>query len=73
MTLKRHHLPVWANWIAQDADGVWWTFEHEPNLGDKSWYENEVGSYARICHQTPNKNWRKSLQKITASDMDVSK
>ena len=36
-------LPVWVGWIAQDADGAWWAYEHEPNMSANGWYENEVG------------------------------
>lgn len=57
-------LPAWVRWIAQDFDGSWWAYEHEPNQADRGWYENEVGRSALICKQDENRNWAESLQKI---------
>ena len=57
-------LPPWARWLAQDADGTWWAYEHEPNEGTASWYENEVGDSIRLCNDLPNSNWRRSLTRI---------
>ena len=48
MTSKDAETPKWAKWIACDADGTWWAFEAEPHLANQSWYENEVGRYAKI-------------------------
>lgn len=42
--------PEWVRWLAQDRNGSWWGFEHEPNEGAYSWYENEVGRYIRMDH-----------------------
>lgn len=53
--------PSWVNWIAQDHDGAWWGFEHEPNEGDGCWYENEVGKYVKLAQDTINPDWQKSL------------
>ena len=58
-------IPVWARWLAQDANGAWWAFEHEPNEGATSWYENEVGRYQLVHKESPNAEWRNSLMKIT--------
>jgi hypothetical protein len=57
-------LPLWAAWIAQDADGTWWAYEHEPNEGAISWYENEVGLSVRVTQENENAEWRKSLRKL---------
>ncbi|MDX1344972.1 MAG: hypothetical protein R3179_03660 [Sedimenticolaceae bacterium] len=57
-------LPPWARWLAQDADGAWWAYEHEPNEGTSSWYENEVGDSIRLCNDSPNSNWRETLKRI---------
>lgn len=57
-------LPPWARWLAQDLDGAWWCFEHEPNEGATSWYENEVGRYLKLGEGGPAPAWRESLQKI---------
>ena len=56
--------PGWARWIAQDADGAIWVYEHEPNEGATSWYENEVGRYCKVGHGRPNSGWRDSLQRL---------
>lgn len=57
-------VPEWARWLAQDANGAWWAYEHEPNEGATSWYENEVGRYQRVGSGAPNSEWRGTLQKI---------
>ncbi|MEJ2310143.1 MAG: hypothetical protein P8Z31_07120 [Gammaproteobacteria bacterium] len=57
-------LPAWAKWLAQDADGTWWAYEHEPNEGAVSWYENEVGASLRLLRQADNSGWRRTLVKI---------
>lgn len=55
--------PAWAQWLAQDADGTWWAYEHEPNEGAVSWYENEVGKSIRLEKQPQNRRWRETLRK----------
>jgi hypothetical protein len=59
-------IPDWARWLAQDANGNWWVFEHEPNEGATSWYENEVGRYQLVHNGLPNPDWRNSLMKVKA-------
>ena len=59
-----NQLQQWMRWIAQDADGKWWAYEHEPHLADTSWYENEVGRFVFINKTTNSDNWKKTLQKI---------
>jgi len=56
--------PPWVAWIAQDADGAWWGFEHEPNEGVCSWYENEVGRYVKLRQGAINQHWKKSLHRV---------
>jgi hypothetical protein len=56
--------PPWVRWLAQDRDGAWWGFEHEPNEGDSSWYENEVGRYVRLERGPANPEWRKALYRV---------
>lgn len=55
--------PEWVRWLAQDRNGSWWGFEHEPNEGAYSWYENEVGRYIRLADGKPNPEWQHSLQR----------
>jgi hypothetical protein len=62
--IDRQHIPAWARWLAQDASGAWWAFEHEPNQGETSWYENEVGRYQLLIRDTPNPRWRERLVKL---------
>ena len=57
-------LPDWVNWLAQDADGVWWGFEATPNEQHNGWYENEVGRYVRLQQEVPNENWQCSLRLV---------
>jgi hypothetical protein len=58
------HPASWVRWLAQDADGTWWGFEHEPNESHVGWYENEVGRCQRLGSGTPNGRWRETLQAI---------
>ena len=57
-------LPEWVRWIAQDSDGNWWGYEHEPNLSDIGWYENEVGRSIWMTKTRPNSSWRQEIHKI---------
>lgn len=59
-----HRLPPWVAWVAQDDDGTWWGFEHEPNQSDNGWYENEVGRQARLGRTKPNPAWRETLRRV---------
>lgn len=58
-----NQFPSWMRWIAQDEDGTWWGYEHEPNMSDSGWYENEVGLSLKIKEEKINKNWKDSLKK----------
>lgn len=49
--------PVWTRWLAQDENGNWCAFEHAPNEGATSWYENEVGRYHLLGKDVPNSSW----------------
>ena len=59
-----NQLQKWMRWIAQDADGQWWGYEHEPHLADSSWYENEVGLSEKISGIEKANKWRESLTKL---------
>ena len=58
-------LPEWVRWIAQDADGVWWAYEHEPNMSAAGWYENEVGQSVRLHSGDPNPRWTQEIHPIS--------
>ena len=64
--IKPHsnQFPAWMRWLAQDEDGKWWGYEHEPHMADISWYENEVGRSALVNLACRSINWKKSLKKI---------
>jgi hypothetical protein len=57
-------IPRWVVWIAQDSDGAWWGYEHEPNMSDTGWYENEAGALIRLKQEDPNPAWQRSLLKV---------
>lgn len=61
--MSRETPPDWVRWVAQDRNGSWWGFEHEPNEGDTSWYENEVGRYIRLGRAAPNPRWQQTLRR----------
>lgn len=63
-TTSEQTLPVWVNWLAQDADGTWWGFEVEPNQSHIGWYENELGRYLKIKRDVPNPDWEASLKQV---------
>lgn len=62
--MKLQPAPDWVRWLAQDRNGAWWGFEHEPNEGDCSWYENEVGRYLRLGDGEANPQWQTTLERI---------
>lgn len=57
-------LPEWVAWLAQDADGIWWAYEAEPNQHDCGWYENEVGRSLRFDQGAPNPEWVSTLRRL---------
>jgi len=57
-------MPSWVRWIAQDADGVWWGYQVEPNQSHQSWYENEVGNSVRLGEEMLNTEWVSTLKRI---------
>jgi len=58
----------WVRWIGQDADGSWWAYEHEPNMSDSGWYENEVGRSIFLQKDQPDQQWRQNIHMITKSN-----
>ncbi len=57
-------IPTWVCWIAQDADGVWWGYQVEPNLSHLSWYENEVGDSVCLGKGAPGLDWKSTLKRL---------
>jgi hypothetical protein len=66
-------LPDWVRWIAQDADGTWWAYEHEPNMSESGWYENEVGRSVFLRKDTTNSLWRQNIHMVTKNNQQVTK
>ena len=64
MDVSTLEMPEWVQWIAQDADGVWWGYEVEPLQHDHGWYENEVGRNIKLLAGEINAEWRETLQKV---------
>ena len=62
MRFDSNQLLSWMRWIAQDKDGAWWAYEHEPHMADYGWYENEVGRSVKISKENENLQWKKTLR-----------
>ena len=62
--MKFDNLPLWANWMAQDEDGVWWAYEVEPLQHHKGWYENEVGRSIKLGLSDIPRDWKNTLKKV---------
>jgi len=61
-----------VSWLAQDADGVWWCYQVEPNQSDKSWYENEVENSVRLGKQASNPDWMTTLKRFNSKNHEVT-
>lgn len=57
-------IPGEIHWVAQDASGTWWGFEHRPHAGGSGWREMDMSSFVKLGRGRPNPNWRGSLQKV---------
>lgn len=57
-------IPSEIHWVAQDATGTWWGFEHRPHAGGSGWREMDMSSFVKLGRGRPNANWRGSLQKV---------
>lgn len=55
--------PEWANYIAQDKNGVWHWFEREPHRGPREWFK-KYGSYMLEA----SFNWEHSLEEKPKND-----
>ena len=53
--------PDWANWLAQDADGIWGWFSSMPDAMDTCWVG--LGKWAECVYTDGrNPNWRDTLE-----------
>ena len=64
MSIEFNEIPDWVCWIAQDADGIYWGYQVEPNLSHKSWYENEVGKSVNLAKRSITLDWKTTLKRI---------
>ncbi|MNL69737.1 hypothetical protein D3C87_1946370 [compost metagenome] len=48
-------------WMAQDLDGVWFTFASKPEIGVDEWCSNGPGGSLQLTAGRPNPNWRNTL------------
>lgn len=61
--------PSWAQYLAQDENGMWYWFQSEPEKRATTWMVTSGKTMARITmatpdHEplTPNPSWRGTLQ-----------
>ncbi len=53
------------NWIAQDANGVWWGFENKPVPGINGWIDGLDGTKILLKQDiAQNEQWRETLQRL---------
>jgi len=64
MCIDFNEFSEWVCWIAQDADGIWWGYQVEPNLSRQSWYENEVGRSVRLGKGGVDLDWVLTLKRV---------
>ena len=50
--------------IAQDADGVWWGYQVEPNQSHLGWYENDVANSVRLGKGAQKLDWVSTLKRV---------
>jgi len=54
------------NWIAQDANGVWWGFENKPVPGIHGWIDGLDGAKILLKQDiVENELWRDTLQRLS--------
>ena len=51
--------PDWANWMAQDKDGMWYAYETEPRQDGDEWTTDNTGQ--RIGLSAEPKDWTQEL------------
>jgi hypothetical protein len=55
--------PEWANYLAQDRDGGWIWYEHEPKAGDTQWHLSVFKSRWKYQKEhTVIENWEDTLE-----------
>ena len=62
-----YEIPEWANWIAQDRNGEWWTFEDEPELFYWGWWSASLYSRIKtryICTEYKPTDFKQELYEV---------
>ena len=55
--------PKWAQWLAQDANGLWWWYENEPyQTDDNSWWSDGDHKPAERQYTYHEPDWRETLE-----------
>lgn len=52
--------PKWANWLAQDQNGIWFWWKDRPIPSYGLW--GLGGKFLRASHDDFNENWRDTLE-----------
>jgi hypothetical protein len=65
LPFKLDELPEWANWVAQDENGLWYAYEKKPYQQDLQWLEeSKDGDVESICRTEVIGDWRDTLYEI---------
>jgi len=59
MTLQVE-IPDWANYVAQDEDGHWFSYSSFPNKASDHWLPRKG---EKTCHMVP-KDWTKEVYEV---------
>lgn len=67
---KVAHVPEWANFIAQDADGSWYAYFEQPETKVTCWLpkwnlrRKGIGISRRFAKEDPNPLWKESCRPV---------
>lgn len=49
--------PIWADWLAMDADGKWYWYQSQPIARNGVWRYNESGEWDMNMLASPNADY----------------
>ena len=52
-------IPDWANWMAQDKDGMWYAYETEPRQNGYEWTTDDMIQYIGLSAEP--KDWKQEI------------
>lgn len=55
-------IPVYINWIAQDADGDWYGYDEKPEKRGNYWYGYHLSKSYYLKESDPNEEWYNTLE-----------